>query len=66
MENISYTIDEYMIKYDHMDFIGENTDRFGSLEEAIERLKTLKLKGCFNFKLYHMIKEVFDVSKILS
>jgi len=65
MKNISYTIDEYVIKYDHIDFSQENTDRFKSLEEAIERLKKLKLKGCFNLKLYHMTKEVFDVNKIL-
>ena len=65
MDNISYTIDEYVIKYDHIDFSGENIQRFDSLEKAIERLKKLKLKGCFNFKLYHMTKEVFDVSKIL-
>lgn len=64
-DNISYTIDEYVIKYDHMGFSGENTDRFKSLEEVIERLKILKLKGCFNFKLYHTIKEVFNISKIL-
>ena len=66
MENISYTVDEYVLKYDHIDFSGENTDKFDSLEEAVERLKRLDLKGCFNFKLYHIIKEVFDVSKILS
>lgn len=66
MENISYTVDEYVLKYDHIDFSGENTDKFDSLEEAVERLKRLYLKGCFNFKLYHIIKEVFDVSKILS
>lgn len=65
MENISYTIDEYVIKYDHIDFSGENTDRFKSLEEAVDILKKLELKGCFNFKLYHIIKEVFDVNKIL-
>lgn len=65
MDNISYTIDEYVIKYDHIDFSGENIQRFDSLEEAIDRLKKLKLKGCFNFELYHMTKEVFDVSKIL-
>ena len=65
MENISYTFDEYVLKYDHIDFSGENTDRVCSLEEAIKRLKELKLKGYFNFKLYHMKKEVFDVSKIL-
>lgn len=65
MENISYTIDEYVIKYDHIDFSGENIQRFDSLKEAIDRLKKLKLKGCFNFELYHMTKEVFDVSKIL-
>jgi len=61
-------IDEYVVKYDHIDFSGEysNTDRFDSLEKAIKRLKKLKLKGCFNFKLYHITKEVFDVSKILS
>jgi len=64
-KNISYTIDEYVIKYDRMDFSGENTDKFDSFEEAVDRLKQLKLKGCFNFKLYHMTKEVFDVSKIL-
>lgn len=65
MENISYTYDEYVVKYDHMDFNGENTDKFDSLKEAVDRLKQLKLKGCFNFKLYHMTKEVFNVSKIL-
>lgn len=65
MTDISYTIDEYVIKYDHMDFSGENTDRFDSLEEAIERLKKLKRKDCFNFKLYHITKEVFNISKIL-
>ena len=65
MENISYIIDEYVIKYDHIDFSGENIQRSDSLEEAIDRLKKLKLKGCFNFELYHMTKEVFDVSKIL-
>lgn len=63
--NMSYTIDEYVVKYDHINFIEENTARFDSLEKAIERLKKLKTKGCFNFKLYHMIKEVFDVNKIL-
>lgn len=63
--NISYTIDEYVIKYDHMDFSGKNTERFDSLEKSIERLKKLKLRGCFNFEVYHMIKEVFDTSKIL-
>ena len=46
MENISYTIDEYVIKYDHIDFSGENIQRFDSLKKAIERLKKLKLKGC--------------------
>lgn len=64
-KNIAFTTDEYVIKYDHMDFSGENTDKFDSFEEAADRLKQLKLKGCFNFKLYHMTKEVFDVSKIL-
>ena len=64
-DNISYTIDEYVIKYNHIDFSGENTDKFDSLDEAVDRLKRLKLKDCFNFKLYHMTKEVFNISKIL-
>ena len=65
MENISYTVDEYVIKYNHIDFSGENTDKFDSFEEAVDQLKRLKLKGCFNFNLYHMTKEVFNISKIL-
>ena len=64
-KNISYTTDEYVIKYDHMDFSGENTDKFDSFEEAVDRLKRLKLKDCFNFRLYHITKEVFNISKIL-
>lgn len=64
-KNIAFTTDEYVVKYGHMDFSGENMDKFDSLEEVVDRLKQLKLKGCFNFKLYHMTKEVFDVSKIL-
>lgn len=64
MENISFTTDVYVIKYNHIDFSGENTDKFDSFEEAVDRLKILKLKGCFNFKLYHMIKEVFDIDEL--
>ena len=64
-KNIDFTTDEYVIKYDHIDFSGENTDKFASFEEAVDQLKRLKLKGCFNFNLYHMTKEVFNISKIL-
>ena len=65
MKNIAFTTDEYVIKYNHIDFSGENTDKFDSFDEAVDRLKRLKLKDCFNFNLYHITKEVFDVSKIL-
>ena len=64
-EYISYTVDEYVLKYDHIDFSGENTEKFNSFEEAVKRLKRLDLKGCFNFRLYHSIKEVFNINKIL-
>ena len=65
MDRRAQTVDEYVIKYNHIDFSGENMDKFKSFSEAIVQLKRLKLKGCFNFNLYHMTKEVFNISKIL-
>ena len=67
MENelIKYQYTQYVIMYEFLNSSGENTERYFEFEPAVNRVRELYKKGCYNITLYKERRTDYNITYII-